>query len=68
MGARTKGKVLVVDDDDTILDLLKYNLEKEGYEVITSNDGLKAIEIAKRFHPDLVLLDVMMPRIDGIET
>jgi two-component system alkaline phosphatase synthesis response regulator PhoP len=68
MGARTTGKVLVVDDDETILDLLKYNLEKEGYEVITTADGLKGIEIARRFVPDLILLDLMMPRIDGIET
>ena len=61
-------KVLVVDDEEPILDLLKYNLERDGYEVMTANDGLMAIEMAKKFIPDLVLLDIMMPRMDGIET
>lgn len=61
-------KVLVVDDEEPILDLLKYNLERDGYEVMTANDGLMAIEMAKKFVPDMVLLDIMMPRMDGIET
>jgi two-component system, OmpR family, alkaline phosphatase synthesis response regulator PhoP len=61
-------KVLVVDDEDAILELLKYNLEKGGYEVRTANDGMKALDIAKKFHPELVLLDIMMPKMDGIET
>lgn len=60
-------KVLVVDDEEPILELLKYNLEKEGYSVQTANDGLKAVEIAKKFLPDLVLLDIMMPVMDGVE-
>ncbi len=68
MRSKEARKVLVVDDEEAILDLLKYNLEKEGYEVLTAADGLKAIEIARRFKPDLVLLDIMMPKIDGIET
>jgi two-component system alkaline phosphatase synthesis response regulator PhoP len=61
-------KVLVVDDEEPILELLKYNLEKSGYEVRTAIDGMKAIEIAKKFIPDLVLLDIMMPKMDGVET
>lgn len=61
-------KVLVVDDEEPILELLKYNLEKEGYEVATAVDGVKAVEMARKFHPDLVLLDIMMPGMDGVET
>lgn len=61
-------KVLVVDDEEPILELLKYNLEKGGYEVMTAPDGLKAVEVARKFLPDLVLLDIMMPRLDGVET
>jgi len=61
-------KVLVVDDEEAILELLKYNLEKEGYQVKTALDGMKAIEIAKSFQPELILLDIMMPKQDGVET
>ncbi len=61
-------KVLVVDDEEPILELLKYNLEKSGYDVKTAADGSKAVEIAKKFIPDLVLLDIMMPKMDGVET
>lgn len=61
-------KVLVVDDEEPILELLKYNLEKSGYEVKTASDGSKAVEIARKFIPDLVLLDIMMPKMDGVET
>ncbi len=61
-------KVLVVDDEEPILELLKYNLEKGGYEVKTASDGSKAVDIAKKFVPDLVLLDIMMPKMDGVET
>lgn len=68
MGNKPMHKVLVVDDEEPILDLLKYNLEKAGYEVKTAIDGLKAVEIAKKFLPDLVLLDIMMPVMDGVET
>jgi two-component system alkaline phosphatase synthesis response regulator PhoP len=64
----SKNKILLVDDEEDILDLLEYNLEKEGYEVKRAADGLKALEIAKDFQPQMVLLDVMMPRLDGIET
>jgi two-component system alkaline phosphatase synthesis response regulator PhoP len=68
MGNKQMHKVLVVDDEEPILELLKYNLEKSGYEVKTAIDGVKAVDIAKRFVPDLVLLDIMMPKIDGVET
>lgn len=61
-------KILVVDDDPDIIELLEYNLAKEGYEVASASDGRKALEIAKTFKPELVLLDVMMPHMDGIET
>jgi len=68
MGTKQPHKVLVVDDEEAILELLKYNLEKSGYEVKTASDGMKAVDIAKRFTPDLVLLDIMMPKMDGVET
>lgn len=61
-------KILVVDDESDILDLLKYNLEKEGYQVRTALDGLMGVSQAKEFIPDLILLDIMMPNQDGIET
>jgi two-component system alkaline phosphatase synthesis response regulator PhoP len=66
--ANKQHKVLVVDDEEPILELLKYNLEKAGYEVETATDGAKGVETAKKFHPDLVLLDIMMPGMDGVET
>ncbi len=68
MGNKQNLKVLVVDDESDILELLEYNLKKEGYEVKTANDGRKAVEIAKTFQPQLVLLDIMMPHQDGVET
>lgn len=68
MGNKQTHKVLVVDDEEPILELLKYNLEKSGYEVKTAQDGAKAVDIAKKFIPDLVLLDIMMPKMDGVET
>jgi two-component system, OmpR family, alkaline phosphatase synthesis response regulator PhoP len=67
MGNKPTQKVLVVDDEEPILELLKYNLEKQGYEVKTASDGQIAVEIARKFHPDLVLLDIMMPKMDGVE-
>jgi two-component system alkaline phosphatase synthesis response regulator PhoP len=63
----SKQKILLVDDERDILDLIGYNLEKEGYEVQTAVNGRKALEVARQFHPDLVLLDVMMPEMDGME-
>lgn len=61
-------KVLVVDDDPDIVEMLAYNLEKEGFSVQVALDGRKALEVAKGFQPDVVLLDIMMPHLDGIET
>jgi len=61
-------RILVVDDDPDIVELLQYNLEKEGYSVRTAPDGRKAIDTARTFVPELVLLDIMMPQMDGIET
>lgn len=68
MGSKPSYKVLVVDDDESIVELLKYNLEKNDYEVRTALDGMKAVEIARKFTPNLVLLDIMMPKMDGVET
>lgn len=68
MANKQNPKVLVVDDDHDILELLKYNLKKEGYEVEIVDDGMKAVAIAKKFVPDLILLDIMMPEQDGVET
>ena len=67
MGSKPSQKVLVVDDEEPILELLKYNLEKQGYDVKTASDGQMALDVAKKFHPDLVLLDIMMPKMDGVE-
>lgn len=59
--------ILVVDDEEDILQLLRYNLEKEGYLVKTANDGAKALDLATTTPLDLILLDVMMPEVDGFE-
>lgn len=56
----TKRKVLIVDDDEDILDLLSYNLSKEGYQVFQASDGVEAIEVAKAKFPELIILDIMM--------
>jgi len=63
----TSSKVLVVEDDQTLLDVIQYNLSNEKYEVVTASDGVKALEIARTESPDLVILDVMLPRLDGFE-
>jgi two-component system, OmpR family, alkaline phosphatase synthesis response regulator PhoP len=60
-------KILVIDDDEDILELLTYNLKKENYEVKSAFNGLEGIELAKTFMPDLILMDIMMPVMDGIE-
>ncbi len=61
-------KVLVVDDEQDIREFLSYNLEKEGFTVFVDDNGRSAIETAKKEQPDIILLDVMMPEMDGIET
>ncbi|MEH6942407.1 response regulator transcription factor [Bacillus sp. JJ722] len=60
-------KVLVVDDEQSILTLLQYNLEQAGFEVITASDGEEAIEVAEQEKPNLIVLDLMLPKLDGIE-
>jgi len=60
-------KILVIDDEVQIADIIKFNLEKEGYLVDTANDGEKGIEKVSSFQPDLLILDIMMPKIDGFE-
>lgn len=57
--------ILLVEDEITLAETLRYNLEREGYTVITANDGVIGLELARREHPDLVVLDVMLPRLDG---
>lgn len=64
----TGKKILLIDDELDILEILSYNLEKEGYTVFTATNGAEGIEKAKEIIPDLILLDVMMPDKDGIET
>lgn len=63
----SKPTILVVDDERHILELVKFNLEKEGYGVIVASDGLEAFNIAKAERPDLIILDVMLPEMDGFE-
>jgi len=63
-----KQKILIVDDEKDILDLIEYNLEKEGYAVLRASDGESALSIVQANPVDLILLDIMMPRLDGIET
>lgn len=61
-------KILLVDDEPDILEMIGFNLEREGYEVLTAANGRKAVELAKAHQPNLILLDVMMPEMDGMET
>jgi two-component system alkaline phosphatase synthesis response regulator PhoP len=62
-----KQKILIVDDEPDILELIEYNLKKEGYQVFLANNGQEGITVAKKVHPDLIILDIMMPKMDGIE-
>ena len=62
-----KGKVLVVDDEVNITQILEFSIGAEGFEVITAQNGEEAIERARRERPDLIILDIMMPKIDGYE-
>jgi len=61
-------KILLVDDEPDILEIVGYNLKNEGYQVYTANNGLEALNSAKKITPNLILLDIMMPEMDGIET
>ena len=60
-------KILVVDDEPTLVQTISYNLRREGHEVLTAGDGVVAIETARRESPDLIVLDLMLPRLDGLE-
>lgn len=60
-------KILVVDDEAYIVELVKFNLEKEGYQVIVAHDGIEALAVVKEELPDLIILDIMIPRMDGLE-
>jgi DNA-binding response OmpR family regulator len=60
-------KILIVEDDPNLLETLKYNLRKDGYEVATASDGEQAIEVARREKPALIILDIMLPKISGFE-
>jgi two-component system alkaline phosphatase synthesis response regulator PhoP len=62
-----KEKILVVDDEEDILDLIRYNLEKEGYEVTTVLSGEEALDAARKNSPDMILLDLMLPGVDGLQ-
>jgi len=59
--------ILVVEDDPNLLTALKYNLEKDGYSVTTAVDGVEAIEVARQASPNLIILDVMLPKMNGFE-
>ena len=61
-----KKTILIVDDETTIVDMLVYNLQKEGYNTLQANDGEEAVNIALNQKPDLVLLDIMLPKMDGL--
>ena len=63
----SKQTILVVDDEQDLLDLIEYNLKKEGYNVLKAENGIQGLEMAKEHKPNLVLLDIMMPKLDGIQ-
>lgn len=65
--ANTVKKILIADDEPDILEIIRYNLQHEGYEVAAAKNGNEAIELAKKFQPDLIILDIMMPGKNGIE-
>lgn len=65
--SNVKQKILVVDDEPDIVELIAYNLKREGYQVYTASNGQEAVTAAKRVMPDLIILDIMMPKMDGIE-
>lgn len=66
--ADISNRILLVDDEEDILEFISYNLKKEGFNVKTASNGKEAINVAKSFNPELILLDVMMPEMDGMET
>jgi len=67
MAEVTNDKILIVEDDHNLLDTLKYNLRKEGYKVVIAVDGAEALNVARREKPDLIILDIMLPKMSGFE-
>lgn len=63
----TDTRILVIEDEENLVEALRYNLEREGYQVCTAHDGIKGLETAREARPDLVVLDVMLPSLDGLE-
>ena len=63
----SKIKILLVDDDPDVIEILSYNLSNDGYQTFTANDGLEAVRKSKECSPHLIIIDVMMPKMDGIE-
>ncbi len=63
----TPAKILLVDDEPDILEILEFNLRKEGFEVATASNGEEGLQLARKFRPDLIVLDIMMPIMDGVE-
>ncbi|WP_232516303.1 response regulator transcription factor [Chitinophaga caeni] len=68
MDQAVAGKILVVDDETDILEIISYNLKSAGYDTVTAKDGDEALQKAKIFRPDLIMLDIMMPNKNGIDT
>ena len=66
--SNTDYTILIIDDEEDILDFVSYNLKKEGYKVFTANNGIEGVEMTKKVAPNLVIVDLMMPEMDGIET
>jgi len=62
-----ENSILVVEDDKTLLEVLRYNLEKEGYNVVTASDGSQGVETARNMKPDFIILDIMLPKMSGFE-
>jgi DNA-binding response OmpR family regulator len=66
-GKNNRGTILVIDDEADLIELVRYNVEREGFDVIAATDGWSGLTIAKQHRPDLILLDVMMPGMDGLD-
>jgi DNA-binding response OmpR family regulator len=62
-----KGTILIIDDEKDLIELVRYNLEKDGFDVIAATDGQSGLEVVKKHRPDLVMLDLMMPGLDGLQ-
>ena len=64
----TVGKIVIVEDEPNLLEAVSYNLRMEGFEVLTASDGELALDVVRENNPDLVILDVMLPKLDGFES